>query len=173
MAFFFPAAASSVTAANNSATLVFLFFLVILFFVFVLVVVEVFVLFLFFFLFFLSGLDFYRIQPSDVEIGATLVAGQRVAFIQFILVYVDHGVAFGAVHHLAFLQGTITLYKNSARNAYAFALAIRLRVVGGTRPFNRRYTKSCWRWVSSCSLMNCSISRRVTRWPSMRVISAE
>src|SRR5689334_24878020 len=109
MAFFFPAPTSSVTAANNSASLIFFFFLFILFFVFILVVVEVFVLFLFFFLFYLSGLDFNRIQPSDVEIGATLVAGQRVAFIQFILVYVDHGVAFGAVHHLAFPPGHIYL----------------------------------------------------------------
>src|SRR5579863_3746383 len=104
----------AIASSPSSARLVpilFLGFLFFLIFVFVLVVVEVFLFFLVFVLV-LFGFEFQGIQSSYAEIGAALIASERVTFIQLILVHVNHGVAVWTVDHLHTLQGPIFLYKN-------------------------------------------------------------
>src|SRR5579864_7193199 len=110
-------------AASKSKRLVpILFFLFLLFFVFVLVIIEVVFFFLVLF-FILRGFELKRIETGHGEIGAALFTGQRVAFVNFVLVYVDHSVAVWTVDHLHFLHKHIPLYKNSSRTAHALALA--------------------------------------------------
>src|SRR5215469_12322778 len=72
--------------------------LFLLVFLFVLVVAGVGVFFFFFFQVDF-GLKFERADADDLQVGATLVAAQRIALIDVIFVYVNFGVAFGAKHH--------------------------------------------------------------------------
>src|SRR5579859_2906563 len=92
-AVFLPAWASGSTPISRSRRLMPILFLLFLFFlVFFLVIIKVFFFFLVLFLI-LRGFELKRIETGHGEIGAAFLAGQRVAFINFVLVYVDHSVA--------------------------------------------------------------------------------
>src|ERR1700694_334291 len=89
-AVFLPAGASgSVPISKSKRLMPILFLLFLLFLVFVLVILEVFFFFLVLFLI-LRGFELKRVETGHGEIGAAFLAGQRVAFINFVLVYVDH-----------------------------------------------------------------------------------
>src|SRR5436305_565826 len=122
-AVFLPACTSGRMPISRSRRLMPILFLLFLFFlVFLLVIIEIFFLFFFLFLI-LRGFELKRIETGHGEIGAAFLAGQRVAFINFVLVYVDHSVAVWTVDHLLSLQKHIPLYKNLTRTAQALALA--------------------------------------------------
>src|ERR1700681_2241593 len=115
----------AISASQRLMPILFLFFL--LFFILLLVIIEGVLLFLVLFLI-LRGFELKRIETGHGEIGAALLARQSVAFVNFVLVYVDHSVAVWTVDHLHSLQKHIPLYKNSRLIAYAFAFAWRRRV---------------------------------------------
>src|ERR1700693_97528 len=68
-----------------------------LLFFFVVAGVAVFLLFV---LQVILGLQFQRADACDFQIGATLVAAQRIAFIDVTFIHIDFGVAFRAKHHM-------------------------------------------------------------------------
>src|ERR1019366_7534519 len=140
---------------------------------------ETFFIFLVF-VFFFGLFQFQRGGPNHFESGATLIATDGVAFVHIFFIDVDIVLACRTCDHLKSSR-ILTVYTIDARDcnckvragrgAYlAACFAIRRRVVAGTIPFNRRYMKSWARWVNSCSLTVCTISRRVTCWPSNRVM---
>src|SRR5438477_9376694 len=87
-------------SASNAIRLVplLLFFLI---FILVFVLIEIQVVFLLFvFLLLTRFLELQRIEATHIKVSATLFTGQRVAFVQFILIHVDYGVTAWTVDHL-------------------------------------------------------------------------